>query len=322
MSSTDLANEETKQSIKIAEKEALEHSILTPSTVPRAKITHKGLEDIEDIHGETARSLQDQERARLEEEERRERERMARLTVQRQRTASVSVPPESPVTQNHAWGAPPPVPAHAMLMSPSEEATSSSLPYPTERSPVNSSFAPTGTEMPIPEPELNLADFINMDDEIPSAVDAGNTAFFASPPAGSPMVEDAVSPPDVQTASPPATSPTTGISPFAAKPESPHTSFNLAALWNAPRNETPSTSPPPPENRDQPATAVAREEKDIVMEPETTGADDQDFDMFLVEKDQGASPDALQAAFDALPQVWSGKVSSRIYKNIICLTVL
>jgi len=42
MSSTDLANEETKQSIKIAEKEALEHSILTPTTVPRAKITHKG----------------------------------------------------------------------------------------------------------------------------------------------------------------------------------------------------------------------------------------------------------------------------------------
>jgi len=33
--------------------------------------------------------------------------------------------------------------------------------------------------------------------------------------------------------------------------------------------------------------------------------------MFLVDKDQGASPDALQAAFDALPQVWSGKVSSR-----------
>ncbi|KIK31933.1 hypothetical protein CY34DRAFT_102496, partial [Suillus luteus UH-Slu-Lm8-n1] len=39
MSSTDLANEETKQSIKILEKESLEHSILQKSTVPRAKIT-------------------------------------------------------------------------------------------------------------------------------------------------------------------------------------------------------------------------------------------------------------------------------------------
>ncbi|KIJ65579.1 hypothetical protein HYDPIDRAFT_70652, partial [Hydnomerulius pinastri MD-312] len=39
MSSTDLANEETKQSIKMAEKESLEHSILQKTTVPRAKIT-------------------------------------------------------------------------------------------------------------------------------------------------------------------------------------------------------------------------------------------------------------------------------------------
>ncbi|EGN96781.1 hypothetical protein SERLA73DRAFT_16037, partial [Serpula lacrymans var. lacrymans S7.3] len=39
MSSTDLANEETKESIKLMEKEALEHSILKKATVPRAKIT-------------------------------------------------------------------------------------------------------------------------------------------------------------------------------------------------------------------------------------------------------------------------------------------
>ncbi|KAJ7116022.1 hypothetical protein C8R44DRAFT_555763, partial [Mycena epipterygia] len=39
MSSTDLANEQTKQSIKIAEKEALEHSILEKTVVPRAKLT-------------------------------------------------------------------------------------------------------------------------------------------------------------------------------------------------------------------------------------------------------------------------------------------
>ncbi|EEB97061.1 hypothetical protein MPER_03698, partial [Moniliophthora perniciosa FA553] len=39
MSSTDLANEELKQSIKIAEQEALEHSILQKITAPRAGIT-------------------------------------------------------------------------------------------------------------------------------------------------------------------------------------------------------------------------------------------------------------------------------------------
>jgi hypothetical protein len=48
MSSTDLADEETKQSIKIAEKEALEHSILQKTKAPRAKITHKGMVDIEE----------------------------------------------------------------------------------------------------------------------------------------------------------------------------------------------------------------------------------------------------------------------------------
>ncbi|KIY51834.1 hypothetical protein FISHEDRAFT_29202, partial [Fistulina hepatica ATCC 64428] len=39
MSSTDLADEGTKQSIKMAEKEALEHSILQKTTAPHAKIT-------------------------------------------------------------------------------------------------------------------------------------------------------------------------------------------------------------------------------------------------------------------------------------------
>ncbi|KAF9011608.1 hypothetical protein BDZ89DRAFT_1225111 [Hymenopellis radicata] len=42
MSSTDLADEETKQSIKFAEQEALEHSILQKTTAPHTKITHRG----------------------------------------------------------------------------------------------------------------------------------------------------------------------------------------------------------------------------------------------------------------------------------------
>jgi Transcription factor S-II (TFIIS), central domain len=50
MSSTELASREQQESIKEAEQEALEHSILTKTTVARAKITHKGLQDIEDVN--------------------------------------------------------------------------------------------------------------------------------------------------------------------------------------------------------------------------------------------------------------------------------
>ena len=170
------------------------------------------------------------------------------------------------------------------------------------------------TEMPVSEPELNLADFINMDDESSTVVEAETQeAPATSPHRGSPMIEDSVLPPPILPSNSPTTSPATGISPFAAKPESPRTSFNLDALWNAPKNEPSSDPPPPPEQHAQQAPPVAtnvanEEQRDVIMEPDTTGANDQDFDMFLVEKDQGVSPDALQAAFDALPQVWSGKV--------------
>lgn len=101
MSSTDLADEETKQSIKQAEQEALAHSILKKQSLPRAKITHKGIENIEDLNGAAQRDL---EREREEEEEERiERERQARLRLQAERARSASslgqgsVPPESPI---------------------------------------------------------------------------------------------------------------------------------------------------------------------------------------------------------------------------------
>ena len=74
MSSTDLASEEEKQSIKKLEEEALAHSILKKSIVPRAKLTHKGLQDIEDVTGAGQREV---EREREEEAERRRAERRA-----------------------------------------------------------------------------------------------------------------------------------------------------------------------------------------------------------------------------------------------------
>ena len=112
MSSTDLASEEEKQSIRKLEEAALAHSILKKSTVPRAKLTHKGLQDIEDVTGAAQREA---EREREDEEEERiERERLARLRLQAQRAQPHgSAPPESPGAPPPAWGAPPPVPAHA-----------------------------------------------------------------------------------------------------------------------------------------------------------------------------------------------------------------
>lgn len=312
MSSTDLANEETKQSIKIAEKEALAYSILTPTAVPRAKITHKGLEDIEDIHDGEVTSLQEEERSRREEEARRERERTARLRAQtRQRTTSVSVPPESPTVSqhNHTWGGPPPVPMHAIL---SGEATASSpTTFTNERSPVNPSFA---SDLSM-EPELNLADFINMDDEVPSTGQPATKSVPLLSPSDQPSASEATATSD--STSPPSPIVPTGLSPFAAKADHPRSaSFDLDALWNAPKPEestTPTSSPLPQTKQLTPDSLPV--DKDVTMELDAAEADDQDFDMFLDEKDldpSQTSPEAQQAALDALPQVWTGKVRLKL----------
>ncbi|KAK2463520.1 hypothetical protein APHAL10511_004271 [Amanita phalloides] len=296
MSSTDLADEETKQNIKIAEQEALEHSILQKSTVPRAKITHKGLQDIEDINGELV-SLRERERERereQEEEERRERERTARVRLaqaQRQRTASVSVPPESPVVSQKSptWGAPPPVPAHAITST--EE-----VPSPTSaRPPPNALFVHTPSELTIPEPELNLADIINIEDET-----SGHEAMTVESPAPtSSEPETAVDTVDKSQETTNPISPPTGISPFAAKPAVP--SFDLSSLWSGPSAEATSTAP---------AVAPTEERKEAPLDPEAShGAQDQDFDMFLEEKEQNVPSVPVQPKFENLPRVWSGKIS-------------
>lgn len=71
MSSVDLANEQIKQRIEAANRESLQHSILIERpTLPRAKITHKGEEIIEDIEG-----FDISKRVREEEQLERERQR-------------------------------------------------------------------------------------------------------------------------------------------------------------------------------------------------------------------------------------------------------
>ncbi|KAL0575976.1 Transcription factor bye1 [Marasmius crinis-equi] len=304
MSSTDLANEELKQSIRIAEKAALEHSILKKVTAPRAKITHKGLEDIEDING----SARERDH-RQEDEERMERERMARsMAAQRQRTMSISVPPESPVVAQggESWGAPPP-PPH--MFSP----TDSGIPMGDFNPNRPSLLINTESDMVMQEPELNLADLINIDDEPGSE----EPQLSSGPlPGASKDGDDAGMNPPVDAAPPQPAAPTP-ISPFAnvqqpATPlaDAPTTSFNLNSLWSIPTNDSPvspvdqSTSTPPP-----PEVGGA----DVVMAPaEPLGsggaANDGDFDMFLEEKDP-LTPEAARALFDGTPHVWNGKIS-------------
>ncbi|KAJ3824385.1 hypothetical protein EV361DRAFT_927257 [Lentinula raphanica] len=304
MSSTDLANEELKQSIKSAEQESLKQSILTKTNAPRTKITHKGLEDIEDVSGRD--STRERER-QLEEAERMEKERLARLrTVEpRQRTMSVSAPPESPVAiSSEGWGAPPPVPVHAL------DATKE--PHPI-RPPL---FLHTSSEITT-EPELNLADLINIDDDPIPSQGGSSENIQQDPPqvdaSGISQSPTGISPFAIQSTQSFA-SPLSAISPSAppaAQPPTPRPSvFDLNSLWSHTSNTTPSN------DTSTDTKPEANEEKDVVMmDSEPAIADDQDFDMLLEEKEP-EKPEMVQASFDALPQVWLGKITMPLDSSI------
>ncbi|KAF7309785.1 Transcription elongation regulator [Mycena indigotica] len=260
MSSTDLANEQMQQSMKMVEQEALEHSILEKTAIPRAKLTHKGFEDIEDLDNVSSAAREREAELQRAEEEKRERERAARAL--RTRTSSMSVPPESPISATWA-----PVQSRVPISTISPiEATD--LPFPA----ISELLA---------EPEMNLADLINIDDEPPTQDQ--QTSSSPKPPVSDPIQSPTI--------------PTTGISPFASNPE-PRLSFDLNSLWTAPKKEeSPAHSPEP-----------AEAEKSMDLDNDET--DDKDFDMFLEEKETVVpTPDILQAAFDVLPYVWTGKIS-------------
>ena len=348
MSSTDLASEAERELIKQAEQEALEHSILQKVVAPRTKVTHKGLQDIENIDGRPAVRDVDLDKE-IEEEERRARERTARIRMRSGTlmSGSGSVPPESPVVPDHTssvtWGGPPPVPLH-LQQSPIS-------PLATDRPP----FAQTQSELLAPangqvEGELNLADLINIDDD---GHDPTMTVDTSPAPAGSgangedrPESSTAgvpKSPVVSQSARP------TGISPFAVNTSQPdltiRPSFDLNSVWSAPgpspkkqendeeviggpdENEAP-TEPPPDMGKEL-------ELKDPFVDDDILGgaaADDKDFDMFL-EADPDADslegrsasanppPDApaKEPLFDELPQVWLGSVSDK--HGFICTCI-
>jgi hypothetical protein len=339
MSSTELASQEQQLSIKQAEQEALAHSILIKSNVPRAKITHKGLQDIEDVNEDSAVAKQRRERELEMAEEERERERLARLrTVQpHSNPPSASVPPESPVVAS---------------------ASSASAPWNTTAPQGQGTEAHAGAAAV--DSELNLGDFIHMDDEPPEAspLTITTTSTTATNTVAAAPSATAISEPLSATTT---LTPITGISPFApSKPDMPpRASFDLNALWSAP-------APPPapmPSSEEQDGDAKEKEEEkeeavrgggegepmemdlgtptdepavsasasaastsvavavasgEPEREVEQEGeSDDLDFAMFLGQEEEegkgkSARPEASipdpQAVFDGLPRVWNGVV--------------
>lgn len=339
MSSTELASQEQQESIKQAEQEALEHSILVKTTVPRSKITHKGLQDIEDVNEDSVAAKQRARELEMAEKEReRERERLARLrTVQPRGHAhsnppSASVPPESPVVPSSTsapWNAPPPVP-----------------------------LAQTSDFAHAVDPELNLGDFIHIDDEPPESTPATASSTAAASDVPASMSESSAA--GQGSGQQGQATPMTGISPFApSQPDMPpRASFDLNTLWSAPP-----PPPPPPPNEDntsgedpeandngeamdidtptppieegklhagEPASVAEPEQGGVGggAEHEGEGGDDLDFAMFLgqeeEEKDkekerkgQASRPDP-QVIFEGLPQVWNGIVSpNRLFFTLL-----
>lgn len=311
MSSTDLADEETKQEIKQAEQEALEHSILQKVVAPRAKITHKGLQDIEynDEPAPTAAPSNDvQAQKEVEAEERRERERLARLKpVQRQRTMSFSVASETssvpPTPTNDSWGAPPPVPVRDGPMSPS----------------IRQSAAPLFTQATFdmaqdsPAPEMNLADLINIDEATPT--EGTPTSFVASGSDIDPFSQSTSF--STQTIRLPPPSIATGISPFAY-PVPAQQSFNLDTFWTSSkeRQDEDDHQPPPVSATPPPLSPPTMKDDDFEgedMVESPVEQEEQDFDMFLEEKEtsngQGLEVPSAGPTIEELPTVWTGKVS-------------
>lgn len=349
MSSTDLASEAEKESIKQAEQEALEHSILKKVSAPRAKVTHKGLQDIEDIDGRPGTREVDLDKE-IEEEERRARERTARMRMRSGTltSGSGSVPPESPIVPDHAspvgWGGPPAIPFH-LQQSPIS-------PLATDRPPL---FAQSQSELLTPangqvEGELNLADLINIDDDVHDSAMVVDTSS-TSPGIGV-NAEDGPEPSPTGPPQSPVVSQSprpTGISPFAVNTSQPdlttRPSFDLNSVWSAlapsPKKQEDSEGPTGgPDESGEPMEPPSDQGKELELKDpfvddeilRGAAADDKDFDMFL-EADPDADslggrsasanppPDvpAKEPSFDQLPQVWLGSVSD--IHGFICFCI-
>ncbi|KAI5118689.1 hypothetical protein M0805_003625 [Coniferiporia weirii] len=330
MSSTDLADEQTKHDIEVAEKESLKHSILQRVTAPRAKITHKGFEAIEDVSGQRTADVAKEEEEQRMEMEKREREKLARLRLpapsNQEGPSSAPVEPSplsanlptSPTTANtlhsdQTWGAPPPLPIH-LSHSPSDSVSGGSVL--ANRPPVRPLFIPSASDYSSAEQGLSLADLINIDDDLPKQENVQSnpqqrmSAQLNADPRSS--------------LSPVITTPS-GPSPFApSKPaESPRrTSFDLNSLWTGgDRRDSSEDTNPTQGDQDQHFIEVAEnastekgteEVRDDEMEIESVNDyDDQVFDAILEKSDHenvGSPPQAQPIDINTLPQVWEGQL--------------
>lgn len=312
MSSTDLADEQTKHNIEVLEKEALEHSILQKVTAPRAKITHKGYETIEDVTGtrttDTAREEEEQRMAM----EKRERERLARLRAVSQSgqegspitPVDPSLNQTSPTISTPSWGAPPPVPSEV-----AQSPVTVDQPAVAVRLAPRPLFVPTASDFTSGDQGLDLADLIHIDEDMPPQ---------DVPPSSNPqerMSEQLTvnTSTDVQT--PVITS---GPSPFAqAKPvESPmQASFDLNALWTEPgrseqANETLQVNVESPIERDVGSQEKPDERLGEAMDLGSDNGQDQDLDAMLDRAEQ-ADKQSTSIDISVLPRVWEGQVSEK-----------
>ena len=293
MSSVELANEQTKLQIEAANRESLEHSILKQRPVAaRAKITHKGEEIIEDLVGDdVGRRIRDEEqRERERERERekgtREKAKMPPLPPPASKEKLTFKGPQDILAQQH--NAASQKAAQAQAQRPPLSAASSSL-----------------TDIPV-EPSFKFDDLIAID--LPDDSPPQDSTL---PDSTAKAIDSSTSPPtDIQSEAyvPPPRAPPVAITPGSKGGSG---SFDLNDVWSgtAPEDTVQQLAGSPvlsPDARDPPII-------DIDL---GTGADDEDFDMFL---DQPEAPstipvlsgsEAERAAFEALPIVWGGNVCS------------
>lgn len=294
MSSTDLANEQTKQAIEHAMKESLEHSILEARiTAPRAKMTHKGMEMVEDLTFTPAELPPERPRV---------------LTALKRESTLLDGTPTS------AGGSTPQTPALPTphigggKVKPAGFVTS-----PTQRAPSSTSYfvpsVPEATEDTKTEDDAMQVSTAGYEDGMTKG-DASTTLASLATPTPSTSMTDAF---QMHHAS---SSPTR------------RASFNLGTLWSDAGDPTQSpTQHFAPVSMDPNLASFNMDMDDPFGEAGLPGVeavdlgganDDKDFDMFLADEDPvksapdplaGLTPEQIaQASYEALPVVFSGEV--------------
>jgi hypothetical protein len=311
LDSAALANETTQAEIAAAAAESLAQTILVRSlAAPRAKLTHKGMVELDtDDLTPSAAATKVREDHEYEAEAHREAERLTR--VRPTRKASMSIPPDSPVTPQQpngqsVWGAPPPVPAHAFGAPPSQPPL-----FPS----ASDLLASMNTDM-------TLGDVINFDhnaSEIDDDENLTNLISTSAPELSSMlgiMSDAGMNFTDPTTLEPSSMSP---LIP-SGSPSSALSNFDLSSLWGG-GNESGNKM----QNSSEMASTTngGQGPDEGATDMDLDGADDDAFDMFLQDEEgpptieQPAEPERaaiplpppVVPTLDSKPSVWAGSVS-------------